>query len=74
MTAAACSPAAATVAAAKPANAVSAPTAGPVSAAYQIAPAPSHDVPPIAVAARWKARLGMPELRWTPPLSSLVST
>ena len=45
----------------------------PVSAAYQIRPAPSADEPPIAVAASWKARLGMPELRWTPPLSSVVS-
>ncbi len=46
----------------------------PVSAAYQIRPAPSAAEPPIAIAASWKARLGMPELRWTPPLSSVVST
>ena len=46
----------------------------PVSAAYQIGPAPSADLPPIAVAASTKARLGMPELRCTPPLSSVVST
>ena len=73
-TASACSPAAATVAAANPAKSVVAPTWPPVRAAYQIAPAPSHDRPPMAVAARWKARLGMPELRCTPPLSSFVST
>ena len=37
-------------------------------------PAPAIDVPPIATAASWNALLGMPELRWTPPLSSVVST
>ena len=62
------------VAAAKPAKSVSDVTAPPVRAAYQIWPAPSQVSPPIAVAARWKARLGMPELVWTPPLSSVVST
>ena len=45
-----------------------------VSAANQIRPAPSQLVPPIAVAASWKALLGMPELMCTPPLSSVVST
>ena len=62
------------VAAAKPAKSVSGPTAPLVRAAYQIAPAPAQVLPPIEVAASWKARLGMPELRWTPPLSSAVST
>ena len=38
------------------------------------APAPSQALPPMAVAARWNARLGMPELVCTPPLSSVVST
>ena len=46
----------------------------PVRAAYQIRPAPSAAEPPMATAASWKARLGMPELRWTPPWSSVVST
>ena len=45
-----------------------------VSAAYQIFPAPSQELPPIPVAARWNALLGMPELVCTPPLSSVVST
>ena len=69
----ACSPAAATVAAAKAAKSARLDSP-PVRAAYQIRPAPSADEPPIAVAASWKARLGMPELRWTPPWSSVVST
>ena len=30
--------------------------------------------PPRVVATRWKALFGMPELMWTPPLSSVVST
>ena len=73
VTASAWSPAAAIVAAAKPAKSVPVLTAPPVSAAYQILPAPSHELPPIALAARAKARLGMPELMWTPPLSSVPS-
>ena len=72
-TTSACSPATATVAAANPAKSVRAPTCPPVSAAYQIAPAPSHDRPPMPVAARANARFGMPEFRCTPPLSSVVS-
>ncbi len=73
-TIAACAPAAATVAAAKPAKSVFGPTFLPVSAAYQILPAPSAELPPIPVAASWNARLGMPLLMWTPPLSLLVWT
>ena len=65
--------AAVTVAAAKAAKSVSAEIPE-VSAAYQIVPAPSQLVPPMPVAARWKALLGMPELVCTPPLSSWVST
>ena len=52
LTASAWSPAAAMVAAAKPAKSVSAVTWPPVRAAYQICPAPYQVSPPIAVAAR----------------------
>src|SRR3954452_22943811 len=65
--------AAATVAAPKPAKSVSGPMPE-VSAAYQILPAPSQELPPSATAARENALLGIPEFVWTPPLSSEVST
>ena len=51
VTAPACSPADSTVACAKPAKSVAAPMPD-VSAAYQIRPAPSAELPPMAVAAR----------------------
>ena len=41
---------------------------------YQILPVTSQARPPMAFAARTNARLGIPELVWTPPLSSAVST
>ena len=66
--------AASTVAAANPAKSVEAVTPPPVSAAYQTCPACSQLRPPMARAARAKARLGIPELMCTPPLSSVVST
>ncbi len=43
-----------------------------VRAAYQILPARSQAKPPRIVAARKKAWFGMPELMWTPPLSSSI--
>jgi hypothetical protein len=65
--------AASTVAAANPAKSVSG--ARPeVSARHYTWPATSQDAPPSEVAVRWNARLGIPELRCTPPLSSVVST
>ena len=51
-TASAWAPAAATVAAAKPAKSVARHRCPEVSAAYQIGPAPSQDRPPMPVAAR----------------------
>ena len=72
-TTAACSPAAAIVAAAKVAKSLSA-SSPEVSASYQIRPAPLQDSPPIARAAITNARLGMPLLMCTPPLSSVVTT
>ena len=41
---------------------------------YQMRPARSHALPPIAFAVRQKARFGIPELMCTPPLSWLVVT
>ena len=46
----------------------------PVIVSNQTWPATSQALPPRVVASTWKALLGMPELMWTPPLSSVVST
>ncbi len=54
--------AASTVSAANPAKSMSLVILAPVTTSYQISPAPSQDGPPMLVAARWNARLGMPEL------------
>src|SRR5437867_1580734 len=66
--------AACTVAVPNVANVAAAGSVGDVSTSYQTSPAPSHEVPPIPVAARQKARFGIPELMCTPPSSSVVST
>src|SRR5205823_6279381 len=54
-----------TVAVAASANCESAASRS-VSVTYQTRPTVSHAKPPTAVAARYKAWFGMPELMWTP--------
>ena len=65
--------AALTVSAAKVSKSQSA-LMSPVMVSNQTWPAASQALPPSVVATTWKALFGMPELMWTPPLSSWVST